>query len=549
VTDPPLHPDTHAPGDAPGDELYELLAALADDALTDEQAERLTALLRDDPAARQAYYDHLALDAHLHWELRGKGEQPIALSPPEAKAAHAAHTAHAASDSVRLDRRRADGDRGHAGYYRYAAAAALLIVAGVTTALLWTDAGPNTETTVAQQPVEDRPVALIADAHDARWSANTGHDLLDIGADVTPGRLQLDAGSIELVTRSTVAITLLGPADLELVDANRCRLHRGRIVATVPGAAHGFTVETPTHEVVDLGTRFGVSVDDDRRTEVHVFEGRVRFAGAGDERIVEAGQAVRGSIDLRAEPTAAQPERAFVDGARLNRRALSTTAASTAAVRRDSPAAYWRFPQSDGPDEAATAPGVVERRAVRLIGDAAIEDGALTFGERGDGLLTVTDSLPELLSGDYTIELWLRPARPTGSVLALSIGEKHAAMIALSRDRPGLVRFLHRLPPGITGGREVFSPRPLRLDRWHHVVAVRRGRDLMLYVDGEPVASASGVEGSLRQPVTVHMGQRLPESGRDRRPFIGRIDEVALYRRALTDEEVARHYRSVLDGR
>ena len=46
---------------------------------------------------------------------------------------------------------------------------------------------------------------------------------------------------------------------LNKVPASR---RRGELVARVPEAGHGFTIETPHGKVVDLGTEFGVVVDD-----------------------------------------------------------------------------------------------------------------------------------------------------------------------------------------------------------------------------------------------------------------------------------------------
>ena len=43
----------------------------------------------------------------------------------------------------------------------------------------------------------------------------------------------------------------------------------------MPRFARGYTILTPTAEVVDLGTEFGVDVDDSGASEVHVFDGDV----------------------------------------------------------------------------------------------------------------------------------------------------------------------------------------------------------------------------------------------------------------------------------
>ena len=52
-------------------------------------------------------------------------------------------------------------------------------------------------------------------------------------------------------------------------------LKRGKLTAKVAGRAKGFTVETPSATLVDLGTEFAADVDRDGNGEVHVFRGEV----------------------------------------------------------------------------------------------------------------------------------------------------------------------------------------------------------------------------------------------------------------------------------
>jgi hypothetical protein len=92
---------------------------------------------------------------------------------------------------------------------------------------------------------------------------------------IRPGsRLRLIEGDIELIYDSGVKLLLIGPVDFVL-DGGGGKLLRGGLMASVPQAGHGFTIETPNGKVVDLGTEFGVMVDDFGVSEVSVFEGKV----------------------------------------------------------------------------------------------------------------------------------------------------------------------------------------------------------------------------------------------------------------------------------
>jgi hypothetical protein len=86
--------------------------------------------------------------------------------------------------------------------------------------------------------------------------------------------LALTEGEIELTYGTGTKILLVGPAEF-VVDAAGGKLHRGGLVASVTEAGHGFTIETPNGKIVDLGTEFGVAVDDFGFSEVSVFHGKV----------------------------------------------------------------------------------------------------------------------------------------------------------------------------------------------------------------------------------------------------------------------------------
>ena len=86
-----------------------------------------------------------------------------------------------------------------------------------------------------------------------------------------------DLASGKTYIRLAIGVQLMieGPARWEFTSQQRVLFHSGRLMAQVPRAAVGFTVVTPTAEVVDLGTEFGVVVDERSSTDVVVFRGQV----------------------------------------------------------------------------------------------------------------------------------------------------------------------------------------------------------------------------------------------------------------------------------
>lgn len=88
-------------------------------------------------------------------------------------------------------------------------------------------------------------------------------------------RIQLSAGVLEILLSSGAKVTAEGPVDFELSTLLSMQLDKGKVVAAVPRTARGYTIITPTSEVVDIGTQFGLAVDDAGDTALHVFDGEV----------------------------------------------------------------------------------------------------------------------------------------------------------------------------------------------------------------------------------------------------------------------------------
>lgn len=154
--------------------------------------------------------------------------------------------------------------------------------------------------------VGDRDTAAVAVvAHfgplkEARWVA--------AGVDATPGdpvragqRLELSSGSATIEFASGAVVTLIGPCIFEPRSGNSGFLTLGQLkaVAATP-TAKGFTVQTRTARVVDIGTEFVAAAAADGQSRVDVTSGEVdvlvegvnapQRLRTGDALAIEAGQ-------------------------------------------------------------------------------------------------------------------------------------------------------------------------------------------------------------------------------------------------------------------
>ena len=93
--------------------------------------------------------------------------------------------------------------------------------------------------------------------------------------------VKLDHGSVQLRLQSGVKLDLSAPVELRLADAMHATLLAGSVTADVGEFGKGFVIETSSARVVDLGTRFGVSLGAEGATDVAVFQGQVEVSGTG----------------------------------------------------------------------------------------------------------------------------------------------------------------------------------------------------------------------------------------------------------------------------
>src|SRR5262249_48850381 len=153
----------------------------------------------------------------------------------------------------------------------------------------------------------------------------------------------------------------------------------------------------------------------------------------------------------------------------------------------------------------------------------------------------------------YAVELWALPeefnAGTLVSLLARSAepAQNHTFILELAGlshhlvHEPCRVRCLDRWPPGGGGGVNVFSRHMYVPYRWHHLVARKVQDRLELYMDGDLVGTAPAEPGEGTTHCRLMVG-RLKYGAQTRldqiRPFVGRLDELAVYDHPLSPEDI-----------
>jgi ferric-dicitrate binding protein FerR (iron transport regulator) len=239
-----MTPDPTATPDfsTPADELIALCDRLCDGTFTAGERERIEALVLGDPALRRLYVEQMQLHAQLTQNSARLSEAPLqtVLRPVAAAPLRPARWRFPAQ--------------------MWNAAAALMLLFG---GAWWLATSGSDE------------IAQLQDVQNARWKSSSLPT--EPGSALSAGRLHLAEGLARLRFAGGAEVTLEGPADIELLSRQLCRLHSGSLVAHVPDHARGFTVLTKQATLIDHGTDFGISADSDGRARVHVMKGEVEL--------------------------------------------------------------------------------------------------------------------------------------------------------------------------------------------------------------------------------------------------------------------------------
>lgn len=253
--------------------------------LTPEEHDALKADVVRDPAVRAAYVDQ----AWLHAALRAQGDSLVHLLEQQEESSDA-------GDS--LARKPVSRPLRRWPVAVWSAAAAACVTLGASFFL------------GSEPPAETPTVATLVQAENCRWAGSELPTALN--SSLGTGKLALVEGIATLKFKSGATVTMEAPTTLEILTAMHCRLIEGTLTAEVPEPAHGFTIDTPDIQVVDLGTKFGVTAGSAGNSQVRVFEGEVEIGGLKDgkpKRLTE-GKGLHvgsGTTSLGQEPTRGEP--------------------------------------------------------------------------------------------------------------------------------------------------------------------------------------------------------------------------------------------------
>ncbi|QDT69236.1 hypothetical protein MalM25_21700 [Planctomycetes bacterium MalM25] len=421
------------------------------------------------------------------------------------------------------------------------------------------------------------PAAVVTAMTACVWQGSE-KDGLQVGDPVkSGGKIELIEGIAEVRLNgpadSASLLRIEGPASVVFGDGGDPSLRYGKMIVDNTYSGTQTEIKTSIGKVVVERNSLSGLASFNAKVTIHVFRGAANFTKPAyadrDHRLHEFTAGESGFVLSNAKGHKVTIGKAdpnlFAASRSMGLEVLRAPERYVESVLKSKPIAYWRFEEHEqgviknevSDDFVCNATGLV-----RLVGPKANRSIEFEASDRTT-MLRVNQSFDDVIDEEYSLECWMKPSHyHRGTMLAMvDIDQdssdparqvKQSLLLELysidisptTLAHPGRVRFLLRTPPARNRelGTSCFSSSPYRLRRWQHVVAAKKGAEMKLYVNGNLTGIAAHPE-SLPKGLTMLIGRQ--ELGGWSRGFVGQLDEMAVYDRALTREEAERHYEAI----
>ena len=424
-----------------------------------------------------------------------------------------------------------------------AAAASIVAMAGWVD---WAPSGQQAGRQAEQKPAGDPAeliLALLVNEAGATFADGKAPDAVRF----EKGSYQLEKGAIHLRFTNGADVVIKAPAAFDIDDGFHVRWHRGDMRATVPPTGHGFTIVTDGVDYEDLGTEFAISVDPGKGINtLHVIDGQVDAKQPGTDKVLSSvtqGQSVKyenGVLGKARTPDLSRYPTTKSIGLRKWHQQRASFGKNDADL-----IGYYPFARSGQLRNEAANP---------ICGHGKIHGARWVYG-RWDGkhaLLFDRDSdFVELdIPGQYqemTFSAWVKLDRLEHSQTSVfnshgwDRGDLHWKIYRSGMMAIGVKGF--NVPAGALGT----GLKRVPTDQWIHIAASissntggKSGKS-HLYLNGELAGTRefSG-KGPIR-PGLGRIGNWLMGDRKDGAPIRamrGKMDELAIWKRALSAEEI-----------
>jgi len=402
------------------------------------------------------------------------------------------------------------------------------------------------------------PLAQITASTNAVWENTTK----SLDESIKKGSLKLTSGYSEITLTNGVSLLLEAPSQIKIESVNTIHLEHGKLVANVPEAAIGFTVFTPHSEIIDLGTEFGVNVNKNGTSQVHVLQGEVKARSLKNKEFhyLVKDQAMVFNSETSPTNMPSQPE--------IFLRSLPVKSAENPEYL------HWScdYNEIDNNILLCKGTGINNNKyhgSLKAIGESSLPH--YQNGQFGQGLYfngsnyIETDFLGIEGNNPRTVAFWAKIPKEFDlnhgyGMLGWGRMSKAAAWQISPNPNPNEGP-IGRLRVG-TYKAQVIGSTDLRDNRWHHITVVMYGgkhadvsTHILMYVDGKLETTSTKSVAKINtqldhtnsKPLSmgVNLGFNLnqqqahPSTNQQRKAFFkGWLDEIYVFDTALEPEQI-----------
>ena len=546
-------------------ELEILISKLHDGIANNEELRRIEDILSGDPDACEFYLDYTELCVQMDLELGARtpleisnNATPIQISQSTSQFYKGQSTKQILSPSWKP-------------LPWIAAAAVVLLFAGSLSFLI--------NKRVSITPSEAKAVESETITHDglAILMESVGANFVDNGMQPTktngilyPGEIILESGITAIEFYSGARVILEGPAILELTSENSAILREGRIRAQVPPQACGFSVSTPQIEVIDLGTEFGINIEEDGHlTEVHCFSGLVDIYEDAMSQNPKALRSLESGEAVRIQPNSIQKipanSMAFISYSELAQTSLENSTMRhqkwqelIEEIRADEDIlALYTF-EGQGPRERSLVNQVSFQSqfshgaivGCRWTNGRWPSKGGLEFKSPSDRVHFQSNEPYQTI----TLSTWVRlDAMPRRLTSLLSSSERSSNSMDWALTSKGQITL--KVQNDENKKMHSFTSSPIlnrnMLGKWIHLASVFNSNEKKVshYLNSREISEAKFPKNGLTaiKFSNAEIGNSSIKSSNGRTPiryFTGRIDELAIFGRSLTKNSIEHLYRT-----
>ncbi|MBI9016179.1 MAG: sigma-70 family RNA polymerase sigma factor [Phycisphaerae bacterium] len=131
-------------------------------------------------------------------------------------------------------------------------------------------------------PMPEFPIATLSETIAAQWEGEINYQP---GQKLFHRTMKLSQGFAKIQMNDGAVVLIEAPAKFELRGPDEVFLFNGKLTAQINEVARGFVVLTQNMKLIDYGTEFGVEVDDNNNSIVHMTQGSASLiAGLSNQK-------------------------------------------------------------------------------------------------------------------------------------------------------------------------------------------------------------------------------------------------------------------------